>query len=152
MYFMGIHRSSHAVWECQYHLVWSTKYRKKIFVEDELRDACKDRLMEIADQYGMNITAIELDVDHIHLSIEVPPQKSVGSAVGVLKSLSARFMFRHFPGIKKNLWAGKLWEASYFVRGIGEGVTADMVKKYINQHSEKAENCKQLKLFPTEKA
>jgi REP element-mobilizing transposase RayT len=46
------------------------------------------------------------------------------------------------------LWAGKLWEASYFVRGVGEGVTAAMIDNYIDQHSEKAVSFKQLELFP----
>ena len=57
-------------------------------------------------------------------------------------------MFKYWPSLKKYLWGGKLWEGSYFVRGVGEGVTAEMVERYIKNHSEKAQNSKQLTLFP----
>ena len=100
----------------------------------------------------MNIITLEIDIDHIHLYIEIPPQRSVGEGVRILKSISARYMFKYHPIIKKKLWGGKLWEGSYFVRGIGEGVTADMVQRYIENHSEHAQNSKQLRLFPKGKA
>jgi putative transposase len=145
---MDVNRSSHAVWECRYHLVWSTKYRKRALEEEYMREACKDYLRQIAEQYGLNILNLEVDIDHLHIYIEIPPQRSVGSAVGILKSKSARFMFQQYPILKKMLWAGKLWEASYFVRGVGEGVTAAMIDNYIDQHSEKAVSFKQLELFP----
>ena len=85
----------------------------------------------------MNIINLEVDTDHIHLNIEIPPQRSVGAAVRILKSLSARRMFKDWPRLKERLWGGNLWEASYFVRGVGEGVTAKMVERYIEHHSEK---------------
>jgi len=149
---MGFHRSSHAVWECKYHLVWSTKYRKKALISEYERDECKKVLRRAAEQFGMNMLSVEVDIDHIHLYIEIPPQRSVGSAVGVLKSVSAIHMFKKFPGLKKKLWAGNLWEASYFVRSVGEGVTADMVKKYIEHHAEHAQTSVQVELFPKGKS
>ena len=100
----------------------------------------------------MNIETIEVDTDHVHMYIEVPPQKSVGEAVRILKSISARIMFERFPNLKRYLWGGHLWEASYFVRSVGDGVTAEMVKRYIEQHSEKAQSSAQLELFPKGKA
>jgi putative transposase len=95
----------------------------------------------------MNIITIEVDIDHVHIYMEIPPQRSVGSAVGVLKGISARYMFTRFPHLKKLLWKSHLWEASYFVRSMGEGVTAEMVKRYIEHHSEKAQSSAQMSLF-----
>ena len=95
----------------------------------------------------MNIVSLEVDDDHVHLYIEIPPQRSVGDAVRILKSISARAMFKRFPSIKRHLWGGRLWEASYFVRSVGDGVTAEMVKRYIEQHTEKAQISAQLNLF-----
>ena len=149
---MKIRRSSHAVWQCQYHLVWSTKYRKRALQAENMRKNCALLLRRIAEQYDMNIINIEVDEDHVHINIEIPPQRAVGEAVKILKSLSARFMFQQYPILKKKLWAGNLWEGSYFVRGIGEGVTAEMVRKYIELHSESAQNSEQLKLFPKGKS
>ena len=151
VFIMGFHRSSHAVWDCRYHLVWSTKYRRRA-LKDREREACEKLLRRIAEKYGMNVESLEVDVDHVHLYIEIPPQRSVGEAVRILKSISARLMFKRFPNIKKYLWEGHLWEASYFVRAVGDGVTAEMVKQYIEQHSEKAQISAQLSLFPKEKA
>ena len=56
---MGVHRSSHAVWDCQYHLVWSTKYRRKVFTTTKIKKSCGKKLQEIAEQYDMNIMNLE---------------------------------------------------------------------------------------------
>lgn len=85
----------------------------------------------------MHIQTIEVDEDHVHLYIEIPPQRSVGEAVRILKSVSARMMFKRYGYFKKKIWSGKLWGASYFVRTVGEGVTAGMVRRYIEEHAEK---------------
>ncbi len=99
-------------------------------------------------EYGMNIQAIEVDEYHVHVYIEIPPQRSVGSAVGILKSVSARMMFKRFSYLKRKLWAGEFWGDSYFVRTVGDGVTAAMVKKYISDHAEKGLAPAQGELFP----
>ena len=112
------------------------------------REECKKLLRETAEQHGMVLEVQEVDIDHVHLYIEIPPQLSVGKAVGLLKGYSARFMFQRFPYLKQKLWAGHLWEASYFARTVGEGVTGDMVKRYIEHHSDKAQNPVQADLFP----
>ena len=112
------------------------------------RDECKERFRRISVQYNMNILSIEIDIDHIHIYIEIPPKIAVGRAVGMLKSLSSRFIFQRFPYLKQKLWAGNLWEASYFARSVGEGVTGHMVKRYIEKHSEQAQNPVQAELFP----
>ena len=84
----------------------------------------------------MSIVEAEVDVDHVHVFIEIPPQISIGKAVGILKSVSARMMFKRFSYLEKKLWARRLWGASYFVRSVGDGVTAEMVQKYIQNHEE----------------
>ena len=106
------------------------------------------RLRRIAEQYEMNVVSIEVDEDHVHIYIEIPPKIAVGRAVGILKSLSARFMFKQYPSLKRKLWKGNLWEASYFARSVGDGVTGDMVQRYIEKHSESAQNYVQAELFP----
>lgn len=148
---MGFHRSSHSVYECQYHLVWATKYRKRVMTLPHEREYCEQVLRRAAREYGMNIEALEVDEDHVHLYIEIPPQRSVGEAVRILKSVSARMMFKRFTYFRKKLWSGKLWGASYFVRTVGEGVTAGMVRRYIEVHAEKGVESAQGNLFPKER-
>jgi putative transposase len=141
-------RSSHAVFECQYHLVWPVKYRRKALIEGHERLYCEDILRRAALEYGMKIESIEVDTDHVHIFILIPPQRSVGEAVRILKSLSAKSMFIRFPYMKKKFWSGTLWTAGYFVRTVGEGVTSRMVRRYIEEHADQALGDAQGDLFP----
>ena len=102
----------------------------------------------MAYEYGMRVQAIEVDRDHVHLYLDIPPQRSVGRAVGILKSISARIMFRAYPGLKRKMWSGELWSPSYFARTVGEGVTAAMVRRYIEHHSDQGLEPAQGVLFP----
>jgi len=111
------------------------------------REFCEKVLRRTAEEYGMNIQSMEVDDNHVHLYIEIPPQKSVGKAIGILKSVSARMMFKRFSYLKRKLWAGEFWGDSYFVRTVGEGVTAAMVRRYFEQHADKGLEPAQGKLF-----
>ena len=96
-------RSSHAVFDCRYHLIWTVKYRKRALKERQEREECTKLLRRAASEYGMELYDVEVDVDHVHLYIQVPPQRSVGRAVGILKSTSARMMFRERSTIPRSL-------------------------------------------------
>ena len=112
------------------------------------REYCDQVLRRAATEYGMKIQSLEIDEDHVHLYIEIPPQRSVGRGIGILKSVSARLMFKRFSYIRRKLWAGELWGDSYFVRTVGEGVTAAMVRRYIADHADKGLEPAQGELFP----
>jgi putative transposase len=148
---MAFYRSSHSVFECQYHLVWVTKYRKRALKFSHEREFCEKVLRRAAEEYNMKIQMIEVDEDHVHIYMDIPPQKSVGRAVQILKSISARAMFRRFKYLRGKFWSGELWGDSYFVRTVGDGVTAQMVKRYIEQHSDRGLEPAQVELFPKEK-
>ena len=148
---MAFHRSSHAVFECQYHVVWATKYRKRVLTLPHEREYCEEILRRAASEYGMHIQSLEVDEDHVHIYIEIPPQRSVGRAVGILKSVSARLLFKRFGYLRRKLWGGELWGDSYFARTVGEGVTAAMVRKYIADHADKGLSPAQGVLFPDKK-
>jgi putative transposase len=119
----------------------------------EERKYCERLLRRAAEVHDLEIHAIEVDIDHVHIYLEIPPQISVGKAVRVLKSLSARHMFTKFPYLKQTFWSAQMWSPSYFVRSVGEGVTAEMVERYIETHEEKAggESSVQAELFPKRK-
>jgi putative transposase len=97
----------------------------------------------------MTVAEIEVDVDHVHVLIEIPPQMSVGMAVKTLKSVSARMMFKRFTYLRAKFFAERMWGGSYFVRSVGEGVTGEMVARYIASHEEKSTlGPVQAQLFP----
>lgn len=116
----------------------------------EERRYCERLLRRAAEVHDMEVHAIEVDSDHVHIYLEIPPQISVGKAVRVLKSLSARHMFTKFPYLKRTFWSDQMWSPSYFVRSVGEGVTAETVRRYIEMHDNRAAAAEsvQAELFP----
>jgi putative transposase len=131
---MGLKRVSHAVYDTVYHLVWCPKYRKKIFVEEDIRGRAEEIIKEICDEYGIEIEEMEVAIDHVHLLVSFPPKHSIGDVVRIIKSISARELFREFPRIKKKLWSGELWEDGYFARTVGDRMTRQLIDKYIKHH------------------
>jgi putative transposase len=142
----GMKRGAHTLWECKYHLVWCPKYRKDIFSDKSLREYTWELFGEIAKEYELGIEAMEIAEDHVHMMAAIPPKYSVAEIMNVIKSISAREIFKKFTGIKKRLWAGELWKDGYFVRSVGSDVTGEMVKKYIDEHSMREGNPAQLRL------
>jgi putative transposase len=90
---------------------------------------------EICEAYDIEIQEMELMEDHIHLLVSFSPSRSIGEAVRIIKSLSGRGLFREFPGLKKRLWGGELWEDGYFARTVGDRITSEVIRKYIVIHS-----------------
>ena len=131
---MAIRRTSHAVYDTSYHLVWCPKYRKKIFGRVEIRERAEQLIREISEEYGFEVIEMELAVEHVHILLSFPPKRSIGEVVRIIKSNTARELFREFPSMKRRLWAGELWEDGYFARTVGDRMTRDVVEKYIEHH------------------
>src|SRR5438270_7100018 len=85
--------------------------------------------------------------DHVHIFCSFPPRYSIAQVVTRFKSLSARAIFREFPRIKRRLWGGELWEDGYFARTVGDKVTAEVIRRYIQQHRLEKSGDAQLSLF-----
>jgi putative transposase len=141
---MGLKRASHAVYDTVYHLVWCPKYRKKIFVGEEVRERAEQLIREICEEYGFEIEEMEVAEDHVHILISFPPKHSIGEVVRTIKSISARELFRVFPRLKKRLWSGELWEDGYFVRTVGDRLTRQIIDKYIKHHRDTEQGPAQL--------
>jgi len=142
---MGVKRTKHAVYDLKYHLVWIPKYRKNI-LDKEVSDYLKTIFNKIADEYGFRIDTMEVMEDHVHIFVEVPPRYSPARVVQVMKSISAREVFSKFPELRKQLWAGELWNDGYFVRSVGDKVTADIIRRYIEYQAHEDDSI-QLNMF-----
>jgi len=129
----ALRRSKHAVYELKYHFVWIPKYRKGIFTK-EVAEYAKLVFQRIAEEYDMIIDAMDIVEDHVHIFLEAPPKLSPSRIVQILKSISARELFRQFPRLRKELWGGRLWSDGYFVRAVGDEVTSDVIRRYIEYH------------------
>jgi len=133
---MGLRRTSHAVYDTSYHLVWCPKYRKKLFEAPDLRERADELIREICEDYDFAVIELEVAKDHVHLLLSFAPRHSIGEVVRIIKSNSARALFREFPKIKKRLWAVELWEDGYFARTVGDRMTRQIIDKYIKHHRE----------------
>jgi len=143
---MVLRRTSHAVYDTKYHLVWSPKYRKDLFARSYMRERADAVFREIAEEYGFAIEEMQVAEDHVHILISFPPKHSISAVVGLLKSISARSMFREFPSLRKRLWKGELWEDGFFARTVGDKLTVDVIEKYIRHHQEEKQAPAQLDL------
>ena len=141
---MVFRRAAHAAYDTAYHLVWSPKYRKKILV-GALHVRVEQMFREIADSYDITIDEMEVSPDHVHVFCSFPPRSSIAQVVSMFKSLSARAVFREFPQVKRQVWGGEFWEDGYFARTVGDKVTAEVMRKYIQRHKEAQDS--QLDLF-----
>jgi putative transposase len=142
---MGVRRTKHAVYDLKYHLVWIPKYRKHI-LKKEISDYLKEVFGQIAEEYEFRIDTMEVMEDHVHIFVEVPPKYSPAQVVQIMKSISAREAFIKFPELRKQLWAGELWNDGYFVRSVGDKVTADIIRKYIEYQAHEDDSI-QLNMF-----
>ena len=76
--------------------------------------------------------AIEIQPDHIHLFLTVPPAIAIATAIKILKGITARKLFLEFHQLKKELWGGHLWSPSYYV-GTADNVSAETIRSYIER-------------------
>ncbi len=142
---VGIRRTKHAVYDLKYHLVWIPKYRKQVF-NREVSEYLKEVFERTAEEYGFHIDVMEVMEDHVHIFTEAPPKYSPADVVQIMKSISARETFKRFPKLRKQLWAGELWNDGYFVRSVGDKVTADVIRHYIEYQAHEEDSI-QLKMF-----
>ena len=131
-----IRRTRHAVYDLKYHLVWVPKYRKLV-LKGDLAKRLKEVFHEIADRYEFEIDTMEVKEDHVHLFLTATPRYSPSQIVQIMKSISAKVVFREFPQVEEQLWGGELWSDGYFVRSVGDKVTSEVIRRYIKyQHQE----------------
>ena len=92
---------------------------------------------QIAERYDFEIDTMVVKEDHVHLCAKAPPRYGPSQMVQIMKSISAKVVFREFPEVEKQLWGGELWNDGYFVRSVGDNVTSELIRRYIKyQHQE----------------
>jgi putative transposase len=127
---------SHVVYKCEYHIVWVPKYRLRI-LKGAIRDLIEQDIKMLCEWKSCEVQELNVQEDHIHLLVSVPPKVSISKLMGTLKGKIAIKLFKSYPKLKKKpYWGNHFWARGYFVSTVG--LDEDMIKKYV-KYQEKEE-------------
>jgi putative transposase len=101
----------------------------------------------IQQRYAIEMEALGMDQNHIHLLCAAHPKIAPGEIVRIFKSITAREIFRRDPQIKKELWGGEFWSDGYYAATVGERGNWSKVENYIQKQGKPKEDLRQIRLF-----
>jgi putative transposase len=114
------------------HLVFVTKYRRKIFTR-QILDELKFIFCNVCTDFKAQLVEFEGEGDHVHLLVEYPPKIAVSKLVNSLKGVSSRLVRKkEYPSVQNALWGNSLWSPSYFAGACG-GAPLSVIRQYIEQ-------------------
>jgi putative transposase len=135
---------AHAVWQCKYHIVWCPKYRFKI-LKGEIGKSVRDIIRQLTEWRGIEILEGNVQEDHIHLVLSIPPKYSIAETVGFLKGKSAIKIFDMHTELKRRYWGRHFWAKGYCVSTIG--LDEEQIREYVKNQMHKDRKIDQLKLW-----
>ena len=136
---------SQARWHCQYHIVWTPKYRFRV-LEGLVAQEVHNCIQVFCGRLGCEVVELNIQKEHIHLLVMVPPKVSISNLLGTVKGRTALRVFRQFPYLKqKPYWGNHFWSPGYCVDTIG--LDAEMIRAYVKYQEQKERRAEQLRLL-----
>jgi len=126
-----IRTGRHCVFNLHVHLVFVTRYRRKVFTQAIL-EAMRSIFAEVCRDFEAELMEFDGEEDHVHLLVHYPPKVAVSKLVNSLKGVSSRHLRRWFPELERRYWKGMLWSPSYFAGSCG-GAPISIIRQYIEQ-------------------
>src|SRR3989344_5950219 len=141
--------SAHTTWNNRYHFVWITKYRRKLFTDEERCKELRTIIEAVGARYEFTIDELATDGDHVHAFIGAAPRDSESKIMDVVTSLSARLLLEQDPKLREALWGAELWGEGFFARTVGKEVTENVIREYIKNQGKRSKHSpfEQLRLF-----
>jgi putative transposase len=128
-------RLSHTVWLCTYHVIFCPKYRYKV-LEGKAEVHVRNQLYRLCGHKDqVKIVEVNIQPDHVHLIISIPPKYSVSETMGYLKGKLARSLFASQKELTKQYWGKHLWSRGYCVSTLG--FDEEKIRKYVKWQQEK---------------
>lgn len=139
---------SHSIYQCKYHIVFCPKYRYRV-LSGEVGEYTKRKIYRLCEQKD-KVEVIEANVqaDHVHMILSIPPKYAVSSVMGFMKSKLALRVLNEYPQLQKSrYWGNHLWSRGYCVTTVG--IDEEMIKKYVKWQGakEKRNEVEQRRLF-----
>ena len=126
---------SHSLYECKYHIVFCPKYRYKI-LRGELAEYFRQQLYRLSSQKDqVEILEMNVQPDHVHMILSIPPKYAVSHLVGFLKGKISIHMFQRYEKLGKIYWGRHFWSRGYCVSTIG--LDEEMIRKYVKYQEAK---------------
>ena len=142
---MKLHKAAHTVYKTQYHIVWVTRFRRKILTKG-VTAYLKTKLQEVLKYYAdWEYIAIGIDVDHVHLHMIIPPKYSVSFVVETLKKNTSRQLSLKFRFLSQVYWDNQgIWSKGFFVSTVG--INEKVIQDYVNMQAKEDTGQAQLEL------
>ncbi|MBQ1208379.1 MAG: IS200/IS605 family transposase [Lachnospiraceae bacterium] len=125
---MDTNSLSHTKWNCKYHIVFASKYRRKV-AYGQIKQDIANILSMLCKRKDVHIVEAEVRPDHIHMLVEIPPSISVSSFVGYLKGKSTLMIFERHANLKYKYGNRHFWCRGYYVDTVGKN--AKKIQEYI---------------------
>ena len=127
---------SHSIWHCNYHIVWTPKYRYRI-LNGKIKEDVEWSIRQFVEQQGGIVEELNVQIDHVHLLVGIPPKVSVSKFVGKVKGQTAIRIFQKYKNLKQKIyWGNHFWARGYCVDTVG--LDEEMIRKYV-KYQEKQE-------------
>ena len=128
---------SHVIWHCQYHIVWVPKYRYRV-LKGKVAFEVNKSIRVYSERLGCELVELNVQEDHVHLLIKVPPKVSISTLMGTVKGKTALQIFRQFSFLKeKPYWGNHFRAKGYCVDTVG--VDAEMIRLYVKNQEKVGE-------------
>ena len=122
-------RLTHTIYECKYHLVFCPKYRYRV-LQDEVGEYTKQQIYRLCEQKdGVEVLELNVQPDHVHLVVSIPPKYAVSSFAGYLKGKLAIRLFARYEKLGRRYWGRHLWSRGYCVSTVG--LDEEQIRKYV---------------------
>jgi putative transposase len=120
---------SHVLWCCQYHIIWVPKFRYRV-LRGPVGEEVHNCIHVFAGRLGCEVIELNIQPDHVHLLVKVPPKVSISDLMGSVKVQTAIRVFKKFPYLRERpYWGNHFWANGYCVDTVG--LDAEMLRKYI---------------------
>jgi putative transposase len=120
---------SHVVYKCDYHIVWTPKYRFSVLF-GEIKGLVENDIRMLCERKGVEVIELNVQIDHVHIVCSIPPKVSISELLGTLKGKLAIKIFKTYPKLKqKPYWGDHFWSRGYFVTTVG--VDEEIIRRYV---------------------
>ena len=125
---------SHVIYKCDYHIVWVPKYRFRILT-GQVKELVEQDIRMLSEWKGCEVIELNVQSDHIHLVVSIPPKVSISEYMGTIKGKLAIKLFKSYSGLKKKpYWGNHFWARGYFASTIG--IDEDKIRRYVKYQEE----------------